>query len=193
MKTRFSFKNHLVSTFFIYLAAIAVTIFVCSYSILLKTKPKDYQRFSIFSEVEFVNEGVFKDKFLKEVVPEDLVVDLYCTSKNDKSFNTMFSAYGLNSDICVLSKTTLASFNDIQFLNLKNTIWDKEDNYIFGEYSVGVLCHKNEEEQLKEFFAFGNDDYYLFVLRNSVHIKGLSNDGKTDQVNRVLEFLINNG
>ena len=191
MKTRFSLKNHLANSLFVYIAAIAITVFICSYSILLKTKPKDYQRFSIFSEVQYVNEGAFKDKLLKEVIPEDLIVDLYHTDRNDNTFGTMFSAYGLNSDICLLSKTTLSTFKDMQFLNLKNTSWDKEDNYVFEDYSVGILCHKNNEEQLNEYFTFGNDDYYLLVLRNSVHLKELTNNGKTNQVNCVLEYLLN--
>ena len=49
---------------------------VCSYIIFLKNKPKAAQRFSIFSEVTYVDDGLFKQK-LFEVLPEDLEIDLY--------------------------------------------------------------------------------------------------------------------
>ena len=184
MKTRFSFKNHLSHYFFVYALLIVASTLVCSFSINLKTKPKSYEQFSFFSEVNFVNEGNFKQK-LSSVVPEDLEINLYSTSKNDKAFNYYFSAYGLNSDICLLSKSLLEQFTSIQFLNLKGTAWEKTDNYIFGEYSIGIKC----QEGLKQYFTFADDDYYLLVMKNSVHLKGLNNSGLTDQVNRVLEYI----
>ena len=189
MKTRFSLKNHLSHSFLIYIGAIGLTIFTCSYSILLKTRPKDYQRFSFFIEGEYVKSGLFKEKMLT-TLPEDLVVDLYNIEASDRLFNLYFSSYGLNSDICLLSKTTLDTFKTIEFLNLKNTSWDKEDNYIFSDYSIGVKCHSKDGEELNDLFTFNNDDYYLLVLKNSVHTKGLSDKGKTDQVNRILEYLL---
>lgn len=190
MKTRFSFKNHLSRFFFVYIAAIAVTSIVCSYTVLLKTRPKDYETFSIFSEASFVKEGAFKDEMLKEL-PEDLLINLYTIETKDDVFNTYFSAYGLNSDICVLSKTTLDKFKTIQFLDLRNTVWDLPDNYHFStDYSIGIKCHPKGSEILNNVFTFGDDDYYFVVIRNSVHLKGLVNTSKTDQVNRVLEYLM---
>ena len=183
MKTRFSFKNHIAHTFFIYIAAIAVSIFVCTYSINLKTRPKDYERFSIFSEVEFTDEGALKDTLLNEVIPEDLKIDLYYMDKNDNSFNTYFSAYGRNSDICLLSKDTLDRFETIYFVNLKGTKWDKEDNYKYGDISVGIKYPVNN------YFKYESGDYYLLVMSDSVHLDEITN-GKTNQVKRVLDYLI---
>ena len=189
MKTRFSFKNHISRFFFVYIAAIAGTSVLCSYTVLLKTRPKDYERFAIFSEVSYVKEGAFKDELFK-TIPEDLQINLYTIETKDDLFNTYFSAYGLNSDICVLSKTTLEKFKTIEFLDLRNTSWDLPDNYIYNNnYSIGIKCHAKESEELNSVFAFGNDDYYFVILRNSVHLRGLVNNSKTDQVNRVLEYL----
>ena len=188
MKTRFSIRNHLSHTFLIYIAAIGATVLACSYSIMLKTRPKDIERFSFFLEGEYVKQGYYQEQMMK-VLPEDLVVDLYNIEGDDKSFNSYFSSYGLNSDICLLSKTTLDKFATVKFLDLKDTIWDKEDNYIFKDYSIGVKCHSKDGEELNDFFTFGEDDYYLLVLKSSVHTKGLAKSGKTNQVNRVLEFL----
>lgn len=191
MKTRFSFKNHFSSTFFIYIAAIVVTSIVCSYSVLLKTRPKDYETFSFFSEINFVQEGVFKDQMLREL-PEDILINIYTIETKEDVFNTYFSAYGLNSDICILSKTTLDKFQTIQFLDLRNTIWDLPDNYHFSEeYSIGVRCHPKGSDKLNNVLSFGDDDYYFVVIRNSVHLNGLVNNSKTDQVNRVLKYLMN--
>ena len=190
MKTRFSFKNHLPRFFFVYIGAIAVTSIVCSYAVLLKTRPKDYETFSFFSEVNFVKEGAFKDQMLKEL-PEDLLINLYTIETKDDVFNSYFSAYGLNSDICVLSKTTLDKFKTIKFLDLRNTAWDLPDNYLFSsEYSIGVKCHSKGSDKLNSVFTFDDDDYYFTVIRDSVHLKGLANNSKTDQVNRVLEYLM---
>ena len=190
MKTRFSFKNHLSRFFFVYIGAIALASIVCSYAVLLKTRPKDYETFSFFSEVNFVKEGAFKDQMLKEL-PEDLLINLYTIETKDDVFNSYFSAYGLNSDICVLSKTTLDKFKTIKFLDLRNTAWDLPDNYLFSsEYSIGVKCHSKGSDKLNSVFTFDDDDYYFTVIRDSVHLKGLANNSKTDQVNRVLEYLM---
>ena len=188
MKTRFSVKNHISQAFLLYIGAVGLTVLACSYSVMLKTRPKDYERFSFFLEGDYVSEGIFKEKMMK-VLPEDLVIDLYNIESSDRTFNSYFSACGLNSDICLLSKTTLDKFKTIEFLNLKETVWDKEDNYIFHDYSIGVKAHSKDGEELKDFFTFESDDYYLLVLKSSVHLKGIAKKGRTNQVNRVLEYL----
>ena len=71
MKTRFSFKNHLSHTFFIYIAAIAVTSLGCSYGIMLKTNPKDFEKFSIFTEASFINETSFRNQ-MNDVLPDNV-------------------------------------------------------------------------------------------------------------------------
>ena len=189
MKTRFSVKNHLSHAFLLYIGAVGLTVLACSYAVMLKTRPKAYERFSFFLEGEYVNSGLFQEEMLK-VLPEDLVVDLYSMESSDRTFNTYFSAYGLKSDICLLSKTTLDKFKTIEFLNMKDTAWDLPDNYIFHDtYSIGVHAHTKDGEELNNYFTFESDDYYLLVLRTSVHLKGLAKGGQTDQVNRVLEYL----
>ena len=188
MKTRFSFKNHLSHTFFIYIAAIAVTSLGCSYGIMLKTNPKDFEKFSIFTEASFINETSFRNQ-MNDVLPEDKIINLYYADVNDRSYSTYFSSFGLNSDICLLSKATLDKFESIQFLNLKDTKWDLTENYYFETYSIGVKCHSKDGTELNSYFTFGADDYYLLILKNSVHLKGITS-GKTDQTNRVLEYLL---
>ena len=184
MKIRYNLKSHLSHTFIYYLVSLVLIPLVCSYIIFLKNKPKAAQRFSIFSEVTYVDDGLFKQK-LFEVLPEDLEIDLYDMNRNDNLFNTYFSSYGLNSDICLLSKTTLDRFETIDFVDLTNSKWNKDNNYQFKDYSIGVLYEDNT------YFNFS--DYYLLALKNSVHLKGIMEDSKTDQVNRVWEFLTNNG
>ncbi len=187
MKTKFSFKNHISNTFFIYIAAVAITVLGCCYGIMLKTNPKDYEKFSIFTEVNFINEVEFRNR-MSGLLPEDKIINLYFSDVNDQSYNVYFSSYGLTSDICLLSKTTLDKFESIQFLNLKNTKWDLSNNYYFETYSIGVKCHSKDNEELKDYFAFNNDDYYLLVLKSSVHLDGIAS-GKTNQVDRVLEYI----
>lgn len=185
MKIRFSFKNHLSHSFFFYLIALVAVPLVCSYSIQIKTRPKDYERFSFFSEATLINENSLNNQLL-EVLPEDLLIELYDMDRSDRTFKTYLSSYGLNSDICLLSETTLAEFETIPFLDLKETVWESEDNYVISNLSVGVLINK---ETLSSLFNFKNEKYYLCVIKTSVHLKGLKQDGQTDQVNRVLEYL----
>lgn len=184
MKIRFSFKNHISHAIFVYLSALIVVPLICSYSILLKTKPKDYERFSFFSEALYVNDGMFKDELFK-ILPEDLVIDLYDMDRSDRTFNSYLSSHGLNSDICLLSETTISKFETIPFLNLSNTSWDKEDNYKKEDYSFGIKC----QQALDSIFTFKEETYYLCVVKSSVHLKGIKKNGQTDQVNRVLEYL----
>ena len=184
MKIRFSFKNHLSHSIFVYLGALIVVPLLCSYSILLKTRPKDYERFSFFSEALFVNDGSFKDKLFK-VLPEDLVIDLYDMERSDRTFKSYLSSHGLNSDICLLSETTLSNFKTIPFLDLTNTSWNKEDNYKIENYSLGIKC----KSTLDTLFTFKDETYYLCVVKSSVHLKGLKKNSTTNQVNRVLEYL----
>ena len=76
-------------------------------------------------------------------------------------------------------------------MDLRNTAWDLPDNYLFSsEYSIGVKCHSKGSDKLNSVFTFDDDDYYFTVIRDSVHLKGLANNSKTDQVNRVLEYLM---
>lgn len=191
MKIKFPFKNHFSRYLFVYLAAFIATPLVCSYSIQIKNRPKDYERFTFFSDVTLKESGVFKDQLFK-VLPEDLEIELYDIDASDNIFNTYLSAYGYNSDICLLSETTISKFTSIPFLDLKDTTWNKDDNYVFQSYSIGVLCHNKDGEELKNVFNFKDDNYYLFVVNTSVHLKGLKSGGLTDQVNRVLEYLTSN-
>lgn len=190
MKIKYSFKNHLVNRFYVYLGALVLVPLICSYSIHLKTRPKDVERFSVFVDAEFIDDGAFKDLLFTEL-KEDLVIDTYDVSRNDSVFNTYFSTYGLNSDICILSKETLDKFATIHFLDLKNTTFDKVSNYCFNDYSIGVLCHEKGSDTLNEYFDFGSfdDDYYIVASKDSVHIKEISNSGKTNQIARVLRLL----
>ncbi len=188
MKIKYSLKEHFVRTIIFYLLALAIIPLLCSYSILLKTKPKATQRFAFFSELNYVDESSFKRK-LFDVLPEDLQIDTYMSSPSDSLFTTSLSSYGLNSDICLLSKTTLDKLTSIEFLDLTNTTWDKESNYHFKDYSIGVLYKDNTQF----IFPESDEQYYLLALRKSVHLNGLVDSGKTDQVNRVLEYLTSNG
>ena len=185
MKTRFSLKNHLSHSFLLYIVSFLAVLLVCSYAIQLKTRPKDYERFSFFSEATLVNDNKFNNQ-LSKVLPEDLVIDLYDMNRSNKTFKSYLSAHGLNSDICLLSETTLAEFKTIPFLDLKETVWDSHDNFVIGDLSVGILANK---DNLTDLFNFNEDNYYLCAIKTSVHLKGLKKGGQTNQVNRVLEYL----
>lgn len=192
MKIKYSFKNHLVNRFYVYIGALIIVPLLCSYSILQKTSPKDFERFSVFIDTEYKDEGLFKDYLFTEL-KEDLVIDTYEMKRTDSLFNTYFSSYGLNSDICILSKTTLDRFETVYFLDLKETTFDKANNYQFKNYSIGVLCHQNGSDTLNEYIDFSvlDDDYYITVSKNSVHLKELTNSGKTNQISRILTKLTN--
>lgn len=194
MKIKYPLKYHLVNRFYFYIGALVLIPIICSYSINLKTRPKDYERFSIFCDIELKNDGVFKD-YLFEELKEDLVIDVYEMSRKDNLFNSYFSSYGLNSDICILSKETLDRFETMYFLNLKNTDFDYASNYYFNDYSVGVLCHEQGSDMLEEFFDFTDldDDYYITISKSSVHLKEVTNDGKTNQIARILRKFCENG
>lgn len=192
MKIKYSFKSHFVNRFYVYVGALLLVPLICSYSIYQKTNPKDTERFSVFSDVELKDEGLFKD-FLFTELKEDLVIDTFEMKRTDSLFSTYFSSYGLNSDICILSKETMDKFETVYFLNLKGTNFDKKSNYYFGEYSLGVLCHEKGSNTLNEYFDFAalDDDYYITVNKNSVHLKELTNNGKTNQISRILTKLTN--
>ena len=185
MKTRFSLKNHLSHSFLLYIVSFLVVLLICSYAIQIKTRPKDHEKFSFFSEATLVDGSKFNNQ-LSKVLPEDLVIDLYDMDRNDRTFKSYLSAHGLNSDICLLSETTIAEFKTIPFLDLKETVWDSVDNYILSDLSVGIPANK---EKLADIFNFNEENYYLCVIKSSVHLKGLKKGGQTDQVNRVLEYL----
>lgn len=189
MNIKFSFKQHIAQKFFVYLVPLVVIPIICTYSIHLKTRPKDFERFTIFTELEYQDEGKLEEE-LFGVLPEDLQIDLYSMEKKDNLFDTYLSSYGMSSDICLLSKTTLSEFKENKFVNLKNTKWDKQDNFYFSENSVGVLYHKKGDETPNTYFDFSkaDDDYYWVVLKTSVHLNGLIENSNTDQANRVLEF-----
>ena len=176
MKIKYSLKNHIANRFYIYLGALLLVPLLCSYTVLQMTKPKENERFSLFVDVELKNEGLLKDHLLDEL-KEDLVIDAYEMSRNDNLFNTYFSSYGLNSDICILSKETMDKFNTMYFLNLEGTVFDNADNYHFGNYSIGIPCHQKGSIELNEYFDFQSldDDYYIAVSKDSVHLKDSTN------------------
>ena len=192
MKIKYPFKNHFATYFFVYFGALVALPILCTYTVLQKTKPKNYERFSVFSDIEFVDSGVFKDYLFSEL-KEDLVIDTYDINRNDNLFNSYFSSYGLNCDICILSKTTLDKFTSVDFFNLNNTIYEQESGYIFKDICVGILCHQKESTDLNEYFNFSlaDDDYYITINKNSVHLKGIIEDSLTNQVSRVINLLTN--
>ena len=188
MKIKYSVKNHISRSFIYYILAVIIVPLLCSYLIIIKNKPKATQRFSIFSEISYVDDGLFRQT-LFDVLPEDLEINLYDMDRNDNLFNTYFSSYGLNSDICLLSKTTLDKFETIDFMDLTNTKWDLNDNYHFEDYSIGILYKDNTYFNIPD----NDEQYYLLTLKKSVHLQGIKEESKTDQVNRVWEHLLNNG
>lgn len=177
--------------FLIYIAAVIAIPIICSYAIILKNKPKDYEVFSFFSDIEISNDDAFNNVF-KETLPEDLEFNIFSCNRTDKNFTTFVSAYGLTSDLVMLSKTTLDSLTQWDFLVLDDVNkWDLPTNYKFYDKSVAVLAHVKNSEKLSRFFDFSNldDDYYFAVGKNSVHTKLFTGVGKTDQVDRILEKL----
>lgn len=188
MKLNFSFKQHIAQKFFVYLVPLVVIPVICTYSIHLKTRPKAIERFSIFTEVEYKDEGLLQEDLFK-VVPEDLQIDLYSMERNDRLFNTYLSTYGHSSDMCLLSKTTLSEYKSVDFIDLTGTKWDTPDNYHFNDYSIGIPYHKNGEATDNNYFDFESttDDYYWVIMNTSVHLNGLKEESKTDQVVRILE------
>lgn len=188
MVIKYSFKNRVSHMFIFYIIAIILIPIFCSYLIMLKTRPKDIERFSFFSELNYVDDGLFKQQ-LFDVLNEDLEINIYDMNKNDRLFNSYFSSYGLNSDICLLSKSTLDSFTSIDFVDLTGTKWDNDTNYRFNEYSVGIFYNDDSRFNIID----KEEKYYLLALKSSVHLKGILNESKTDQVNRVLEYLTYNG
>ena len=87
MNIKFSFKQHIAQKFFVYLVPLVVIPIICTYSIHLKTRPKDFERFTIYTELEYKDEGKLEEE-LFGVLIEDLQIDLYSMEKKDNLFDT---------------------------------------------------------------------------------------------------------
>ena len=193
MKSKFNFFKHLMDRFYVYIIFIVLVPIIVTYSISLKTRPKDYESFSIFTETDLVKSKEETESYFKAVLSEDKVVKVNSWTKLDNStFSIMLNSQGKLSDLVILSSSTLETMTKFDYISLNDTNeYYSDTNFVYHSNNnhYGIRLHDNELNYLSDYFNFLDDTYFIFINKNSVHLKGFIEESKTDQVKRVLDFI----
>lgn len=184
MKIKFDVKKHLLKDFPIYLLVIVSIPIITSYAIELKNKPKDYEIFTFVSGANLTNKNTLST--LVRNTGQIKEINISAFTYNEYFFNTVQANFSI-ADIIILPKT----YNDKEvvdnnllanFLPLVEDEFYNDTNYIVDGVHYGININK-----LSEQFSFAKCDYYLYIMKNSVHVNHWNNSSKTDIVYTVLK------
>lgn len=185
MKIRYPLKSHVAHNIFIYIITIVFIPFIVFLSFSFKNKPKAKEKFSIFVEAE-VDKKKLKSH-LEELLPEDLVINVYTVTRDERSFSSLYSAYSSNSDLIIVTESFAKTFELTPYVRLEETIYHSENNLSLYEREYGLPIKNNNIDYYSDYITYGDDNYYLFMRETSVHTLDIIDKGQTNQIHRVLE------
>ncbi len=141
---------------------------------------KNYERLNFFSEAGAIIDNNLEADILKNH-NQILEVNYYAYSPNNMDINSLFEAFGLDSDILIMRESNL---KDLDYVISDVFVgFDKEksielDTYSYSNYVYGYKLYDvnnqtyNEKFNFSQFISFvpNVDSYYLVLNKKSVNI-----------------------
>ena len=107
MNIKYSFKEHLINKFLLYIFSVAAVTVGVSYGIVLKTNPHPEETISIFIAAKKRNDLNF-DKHLETILSNDILeINVHSYDFEMPEFNITYLTQGQDSDLLILPKELL--------------------------------------------------------------------------------------
>lgn len=184
MKTKFSFKTHLMNRLATYVIFLILIPVLSYYIIELKTSPKNYEKFSVFVAAK-LNENKDLKADLKELLPEDLKIIVESHTTNEELYQTYVDTVARVSDVVIFPASYVEKIENFSFRNFEEgNPYYSDTNFVKYEkhWALSVT-----DSGLKDYINFGDEQFYLLIGKKSVHTLNVFDDGKTDQIDRLLK------
>lgn len=186
MHTSFPISKILRKYLWAFLLATLLVPVLTVFLVRTKTAPKDFEKYELFIGADVTDQGALEND-IKAIVPEDKTVTVYYSSEADSLFGTLYQGYSQYSDILILSKGKLDTFTDFSlFVDIK-TLNGVNSTSSYNEY--GLYFDKTKENLITKYMKFLDDEYFVLLNKNSVHLKELASEGKTNQTKRILSSI----
>lgn len=171
-----TFFKKLFNKWYIYLPVIIVSAFTVNYYCDFITMPRGSETISVFMATENVIHDALRHYFLRSSPSYLRNVEISFINPSDSMYNEYFAKRGLNhADIFVLPTAKVSEeLTTKQFIELDKNYVDSYIECEFDESGTGVLLHRKEDES-KQFIEYGQDDYYIYFRKNSIHLGSMNN------------------
>lgn len=191
MKYKFSFVDHLKKCVVFYILAALITPALFTYFVYLKNRAKKSEIFSVFVSANLKDKVGFKNT-IKTLLPDTLEINTYSCDINDTVFGTYYLSKGEISDLLVLPESFVNEFEVPPYLEITSlTSFDLSDAYKKNDKTYGLAVKNQNNTYLSDYIDYSDDDYYVFVNKNSVHLNNIGPDKyQTNQVEIVLSGIL---
>lgn len=188
MNYKYPFLTHFKKCAIFYVSATLLVPPAFTYFVYLKNRAKKYEIFSLFVSADLKDKVGIKE-FLKAYLPEDLEINCYSCDIKDSTFATYYSAKGEISDIVILQESFISQFDYVPYLEITSlTSFDLSGGYSRNEKIYGFVSTNEERSYLEEYINYSDENYYIFINKNSVHLNNIGPDTySTNQVEKVLK------
>lgn len=187
-KINFPFKKHFIDRLYLYVIAIILIPAIVSYGVILKTNPKDYEIFSVFVEANFRDSSSFKNYIKENTGKANKEINLYSITSDLKAYEVVYQTQGLESDILILSDKAFKNDYSSNYVELmENSSFYSDTNKMVNDKHFGIQIFDGMQGKLTDFINYEeNQQYYLFINKYSVHTSRFVNEGKTEQIFKLL-------
>lgn len=198
--TKVEFKTHINLNWKYYILGIIASFLLSLTAITIASYPTKKEKVAIFLTC-YKTEGNIKEYF-DSIKPEYLeTIELNIKHKEDTYYGTVIKGYRKTADIMIIpeskinyiiTKNCLVLSDDIM-----NELSDKTfDYYSFQDVKYGIKIYSKDTNEgiLKDYVVFNKEgseeDYYLFININSMHL-GELNNSKYDGAVIILKEILN--
>lgn len=177
----FPIKSYITKYFYLFLIPLIVIPIILVYFSSLKTKVRSYEKLNLFISCPLKNDAD-KDKLLEKLFKDttstivETNVYIYDESVSE-SQTSLYTYYASISDILIFNKSLISS--DVSSFHKLPNEYISPTNYP-AEYGYRVYDSDSSTGYLLEYFKYTNENYYMFINKNSEHISSLEKDSVTD-------------
>lgn len=187
MKIKFPFTKHVFKLVVTFLISVIVVPFTLSFFVNLKTKIKEEDRLHVFITATIKEEK--GDELINKVFNNvsDNILECKIFTFDIEHNELYYSPYEEDSDLIILNKGILGT-NTSLFHVLPNK-YINTDTYL-ESYGMKIYDNATKTGYLTDYINYIEDDYYLFINKNSKHISSLNNSSINDDALTMIENIL---
>lgn len=199
-------KKIIMEHWYVFVLWLLATLLLASWLFPWLTHVSREEKLSVFVGSYTMDTGELRDK-LENGKPESLLeLDVYSAALDDGLYDAFYTTYGLSyADVMVVPRQAVEKIASSENGNLadffavipQETFSDKDWSYYsVGDANYGIRIYDSEMGQsfcsLIDFTKDSKEkqDYYILFNKDSVHLGGISEGGKTDCAVKIAELLM---
>lgn len=188
MKTSsFSSKKIIGRFWYLFLLLALASSLAASLGVTFKTNPTKEQKFSFFFALseDKVNSALLETS-MRKVAPSLKKVTITSSSPDSSMYSSFLSTYATNADLQFFPRSALTEDLLKNFLELPQSYKESINFFDAAGVAKGYEVKGGQRKLLADYITWGEEDYFLFILKSSSHISPFVEGRAT---NYVQEFL----